>query len=80
MADVVSGILIVLLEGQSGKCYTIAGEEVISIRDFAELCANIGKVQVETAEMKGAKKPARDQILDGTETGKLGWKPYFDVK
>ncbi len=80
--DAVSGILTVLLKGESGEAYNAANRK--SIASIAELAKEIAaasgrQVIFEIGEVKGAGKNVRG-VLDGSKLEKLGWKPEYDLK
>ncbi len=85
MADSVSGLLYVLLCGESGEAYNIAEEHSdIMLKDLAAIIAGFkGKKvvfeipdEVEAAGYSTATK-AR---LDGHKLASLGWKPRYDIR
>lgn len=80
--DVVSGIICALQKGKSGEAYNIADEnKVVSIRQLAEITAEIGKVSfsIEVPEVadKGATTITR-QVMSGAKLCELGWKCKYD--
>ena len=82
--DVASAILTVLLRGQSGQAYNISDPgAVISIRQMAEIMADIAGVQLRTEaaaenEMK-IFNPMSNSSLDGSSLAGLGWKAVVDA-
>ena len=69
MADAVSGLLWILLAGESGEAYNIAEEHSdIMLKDLAAIIAGIKGKKVVFARLNGQK------LL------KLGWKPKYDIK
>ena len=85
MADAVSGLLTVLLSGDSGEAYNIAEEHSdIMLKDLANIIANINgkKVIYETpdkVESAGYSKATKAR-LDGYKLRSLGWYPKYDIK
>lgn len=85
MADAVSGLLWVLLAGESGEAYNIAEEHSdIMLKDLAVVIAGIkGKKVVfelpDAVEAAGYSKATKAR-LDGQKLLKLGWKPKYDIK
>ena len=85
MADAVSGLLTVLLKGESGEAYNIADEASdIRLRDLAELIAqNAGRKVIfeipDAVEAQGYSKATKAR-LDGAKLRELGWKPFYDIK
>ena len=85
VADAVSGLLTVLLKGESGEAYNIADEASdISLRDLAALIAeNAGSKVIfeipDAVEAQGYSKATKAR-LDGTKLRQLGWKPVYDIR
>ena len=84
MADAVSGLLYVLLNGNSGEAYNIADEKSdIMLKDLATIIAElVGKKIVYEIpgdlEASGYSKATKAR-LDGRKLKKLGWKARFDI-
>lgn len=83
VADVVSGLLTVLLKGESGEAYNISADD-ITLKDFAKLCAGAAGTKVvfdipDANEADGYSK-ATVAILDSDKMKVLGWKPQTDIK
>lgn len=85
MADAVSGLLSVLLSGESGEAYNIAEEHSdIMLKDLAEIIANINGKKVvyeipDEVEAAGYSKATKAR-LDGSKLKGLGWSPKYDIK
>lgn len=85
VADAVSGLLWVLLAGESGEAYNIAFEGGdITLKDLANTIAGFNGKQVvfeipDEVEAAGYSK-ATKALLDGSKLQKLGWKPMYDIK
>lgn len=85
MADAVSGLLWILLAGESGEAYNIAEEHSdIMLKDLAAIIAGIkGKKVVfelpDAVEAAGYSKATKAR-LNGQKLLKLGWKPKYDIK
>lgn len=85
MADAVSGLLWILLAGESGEAYNIAEEHSdIMLKDLAAVIAGIkGKKVVfelpDAVEAAGYSKATKAR-LNGDKLLKLGWKPKYDIK
>ena len=83
--DVVSALLTVLGQGGSGEAYNIADPaQYISLRDLAELLAEIGGGRVvfdlpDELEKKGA-STFQDVRLDPAKLFGLGWKPQVSLE
>lgn len=85
VADSVSGLLTVLLCGESGEAYNIAEERSdIMLKDLAAIIAGInGKSVVfeipDAIEAAGYSKATKAR-LDGRKLQALGWKPHYDIQ
>jgi nucleoside-diphosphate-sugar epimerase len=85
VADAVSGLLTVLLKGESGEAYNIADEASdMQLRDLAALIAeNAGKKVVfeipDAVEAQGYSKATKAR-LDGSKLKALGWQPAYDLR
>ena len=85
VADSVSGLLTVLLCGESGEAYNIAEERSdIMLKDLAAIIAGIsGKSVVfeipDAVEAAGYSKATKAR-LDGRKLQVLGWKPRYDIQ
>lgn len=82
VADAVSGIIKVLLDGGNGEAYNIADEdEGLTLGEYAEymaFLANKGVIyQIEDDE---AASRASYALLNISKLKKLGWKPLYTVK
>ncbi len=84
VGDAVSAIFTLLIRGERGQIYNIAGDETVSIRQFAELCAECGKVRVSfqtaTEIEKKAQTYINHQILNNEKIKTLDWKNVFSIK
>lgn len=84
VADCVSGLLTVLTCGKTGQVYGIATDEVCSIRQFAERCAQTVQRQVACVEANETEKaeasPIKEQIIDNADLKLLGWTPSFSIE
>lgn len=84
VADAVSGLLTVLLLGESGKAYNIAEEHSdITLKDLAGIIAGINGKKVifeipDAVEAAGYSKATKAR-LDGSRLMALGWKPKYDI-
>lgn len=85
MADAVSGLLWVLLAGQSGEAYNIADKSGdIRLKDLAEIIAQTNGRKVvfeapDAVEAAGYSKATKAR-LDGHKLRQLGWVPKYDIK
>lgn len=85
VADAVSGLLYVLLKGESGEAYNIADERSdIMLKDLAAVIAAIAgkKVMFETPDAVEAAgySTATKARLDGSKLKRLGWKAKYDIQ
>lgn len=83
--DAVSGILSIMLAGESGQAYNIAhAESDISLRDLAKLVARLSgtKVRFElpSAVEQAGFSTATRATLDPTKLMTLGWSPQFSIE
>lgn len=82
--DAAAAILIVLLKGYSGEAYNICTEEVLTIREMAEIYAQAGHVSLSYAkptekEIK-AFNPMNNSSLSFNKLKLLGFHQSFSVK
>ena len=86
VADVVSGLLSILMKGRTGEAYNLADKNSdTSLRDLASLVASSGHVKVvfelpDAVEAAGYSK-ASLALMDGAKAQReLGWKSHFDLE
>lgn len=85
VADAVSGVMFVLLCGESGEAYNIADERSdITLKDLANVIADIAGKKVvfelpDEVEAAGYSKATKAR-LDGNKLKKLGWCAKYDIK
>lgn len=85
MADAVSGLLTVLLCGESGEAYNIADvQSDIMLKDLASVIAEMNGKKVvfelpDEIEAAGYSKATKAR-LDGTKLKELGWRPVYDIR
>lgn len=85
VADAVSGLLYVLLNGENGEAYNIADERSdIMLKDLAAIIAEIaGKkvvFEIPDAVEAAGYSTATKARLDGSKLMKLGWSAKYDIK
>lgn len=82
IADAVSGIVKVLLDGVDGEAYNIANEDDgLSLGGYAEFMADLANKKVlYRIENDEAASRASYALLDIEKIKKLGWKPLYEVK
>lgn len=84
-ADVVSGLLTVLLMGKRGEAYNIAGRDsAVTLKALAETAAEAAGRRVvfqppDGVEIKGYSK-ATKAVLDGSKLMRLNWAPKYTVQ
>lgn len=84
-ADAVSGLLFVMLKGESGKAYNIADEKSdVMLRDLASIIAKIAETKViyeipDPTEASGYSKATKAR-LDGGELRKIGWSAKYNIE
>lgn len=84
VADAVTGLLLVLLQGKNGEAYNIADETCdIRLRDLAGMVAKASDTSVRfdipgQTEQLGFSKATKAR-LDGTKIGKLGWNVQYSL-
>lgn len=85
VADAVSGILTVLLQGKTGQAYNVANRNsVVSIAEFAKCMANIAGVncvfklpdQIQSKEQS----PIEYAVLDSSKLEELGWIGKYAIE
>lgn len=85
VADAVSGLLYVLLKGESGEAYNIADQRSdIMLKDLAAIIAGIAGKEVvfeipDAVEAAGYSKATKAR-LDGSKLKELGWRSQYDMK
>lgn len=82
IADAVSGILKVLLDGENGEAYNISDEdEGLSLGDYAEYIASLANKRIlYRIESDEAASRASYALLDISKLKILGWEPLYKVK
>ena len=84
VADSVSGLLTVLLCGESGEAYNIAEEHSdIMLKDLAAIIAGLNGKNVvfeipDSVEAAGYSKATKAR-LDGHKLQTLGWRPRYEI-
>ncbi|MED4366402.1 NAD-dependent epimerase/dehydratase family protein [Schinkia azotoformans] len=84
VADCVSGILTILLKGQTCSAYNIANSNsIVTIREMADVIASISGRKVLSEIPNSTKElgynPVSKSILNTKKLEGLGWKPIFDI-
>lgn len=84
-ADAASGLLWILLAGESGEAYNIADiSGDITLKDLASIIAEINGKKVvfelpDAVEAAGYSRATKAR-LDGSKIRALGWKPMYNIK
>lgn len=84
VADSVSGLLTILLNGENGEAYNIADEASdITLKDLAKIIAEIAGTSVifnlpDDVERAGYSK-ATKALMDSSKLQALGWKAHWDI-
>lgn len=77
VADAISGIVKVLMEGKAGEAYNVADKNsLVTIRQLGELIAGIsGIMLVDECDLKkaGVTVGKEDNVLDSSKLEKMGW-------
>lgn len=84
VVDCVSGLLHILLKGTCGEAYNIAdAESNISIRNLAEIIANIGNrnvvIDAPDKDEKQGYNPVSRSVFSTDKMEKLGWLPRTHI-
>lgn len=85
VADTVSGLLTVLLKGETGEAYNIADDKSdIMLKDLAAIIAEKAGTKVifelpDEVEKSGYSTATKAR-LDSTKVSKLGWKAKYDIQ
>lgn len=84
VADTVSGLLAVLLNGNNGETYNIVGDSSdIKLKELANMVAEISKTRVifdipDSVESKGYSVVTK-AVMNGEKIKALGWKQQFSL-
>ena len=83
-ADAVSGLLTVLLKGESGEAYNIADEKSdITLKDLAGIiakqCGRKVVFELPDSTEKAGYSTATKARIDGSKIKKLGWEMRYDM-
>ena len=84
-ADAASGLLWILLAGESGGAYNIADiSGDITLKDLASIIAEMNGKKVvfelpDAVEAAGYSRATKAR-LDGSKIRALGWKPMYNIK
>lgn len=77
-------ILTALLKGEAGQAYNVGNDAVTTIREMAEICADVGNVELTVAKPTETElhnfNPMNNSALDNRKIKKLGYRDTFSVK
>lgn len=84
VADAVTALLVLLTKGACGHAYNIAGDEVITLREVAQVLSDINgkKILFEAsseAEQKGY-SVVEKALMDAEKLKQLGWNQHYSLK
>lgn len=83
VVDAVSAIFYVMLNGKCGEAYNIASNEIIKLRQFADIVSFITHVPVVIENITNNEKMGYTeidrQVLNIDKIIQLGWRPYFKI-
>ena len=85
VADCVSALLSVLVQGNSGESYNLANPESrLTIAELAQKIAIAGNSRVvfeipDSVDIEN-QSPISKQVLSSSKVERLGWKPAFSVE
>lgn len=85
VADAVSALLYILVNGEDGTAYNISNDECnVRLKDFAKLCAEYAHKEVvfelpTATEQKGFSVAMR-ALLDNSRLRSLGWTPRYVMR
>ena len=85
VADVISGILTILLKGKNNEAYNIASTKGnVQLKDYASTLANIAGVQIKFEELSELEKQGGSTVLnstlDSSKLESLNWESKFSFK
>lgn len=76
-------ILTALMKGEKGQAYNVGHDDVVTIKEMAEVYADAGSVTLTATEPTEdevkAFNPMRNSALDNSKLKKLGYKDTFSV-
>lgn len=82
VADAVSALLYILMEGKSGEAYNISDDdEMLTLGGYAEFIAQLAQRKViYNIEDNASASKATYALLDTQKIQNLGWRPVYTVK
>lgn len=85
VADTITALFTILLNGENGKAYNIANKDsIITVKELAILIAKIAHIDLKQVlptehESKGYSDITK-AVLDSTKLEKLGWTAKYDIE
>ena len=81
VADAVSGIFKVLLDGKAGEAYNISADyDGMTLGQYADYIAELGgKKVIYDIENNPDASQAQNALLDNSKIKKIGWMPLYSV-
>lgn len=85
VADVISALLTILLQGKDGEAYNISDtNSELTLKELAELIADFSESKVvfelPSREEAAGYSKATKAILDNTKLTKIGWASYWNIE
>jgi len=85
ITDAITGILQILINGESGEVYNISNENSITdLEEMAKIIAEITGINIIYEEMSETEKKNSNQmsyaVLDNTKLKELNWKGLYNLK
>lgn len=85
VADAVTALLMVMLQGETGKAYNVSNDACnIKLRNFALICAELTRKEVvfeiPSEQESNGYSIAACALLDNSRLNDLGYTPIYDIK
>ena len=80
VADVITGLLLLLTSGESGEAYNISGDEDIPLKDVAKVLAGINSREVVVdAQLVDGASVVQHALMDSKKMKDLQWSTRFNL-